>query len=136
MKINLFMNSKLHAVAQEHSMFMSAAKTISHTGIGGQSAASRIGEILAGVSGFAENVAQGQQSQSVPPPENFNELMSQKFAPIQNKVGAIAPAMDQLSQGNVMKAVNTIRQPSNPNVQSGMTQPAPMVGYDYTHGLD
>lgn len=82
------------------------------------------------------DVAQGQQSQSVPPPENFSELMSQKFAPIQNKIGAIAPAMDQLGQGNVMKAVNTIRQPSNPNVQSGMTQPAPMVGYDYTHGLD
>jgi hypothetical protein len=80
---------------------------------------------------------QGQQTQSVPPPENLGDYMSQKLAPVQGMVGAVAPAMAQLGTGNVMGAVNTMKQARNPAQQTTpMQQPAPITGYDYTHGLD
>jgi hypothetical protein len=80
---------------------------------------------------------QGQQTQSVPPPENVGDYISQKFGPIQNMASAVAPAMNQLSSGNVMGAVNTMKQARNPAQPTAtMQQPAPMTGYDYTHGLD
>jgi len=53
--------------------------------------------------------------------------------------GAVAPAMGQLATGNVMGAVNTVRQARNPAQQMQnpvAQQPAPIMGYDYTHGLD
>ena len=80
---------------------------------------------------------QGQQTQSVPPPDNLGDYMSQKFAPVQNMANAVAPAMAQLGSGNVMGAVNTVKQARNPAQQSTpLQQPAPITGYDYTHGLD
>jgi len=51
--------------------------------------------------------------------------------------GAVVPAMAQLGSGNVMGAVNTMKQARNPAQQTTtVQQPAPMMGYDYTHGLD
>jgi len=51
--------------------------------------------------------------------------------------GAVVPAMAQLGTGNVMGAVNTVRQARNPAQQIAPTQqPVPIMGYDYTHGLN
>ena len=75
--------------------------------------------------------------QGVPPPANLTEMLNNRLAPIQNVVGAVAPAMSQLASGNVMGAANTVKQARNPAQQTmPMQQPVPMVGYDYTHGLD
>ena len=75
--------------------------------------------------------------QGVPPPANLTEMLNNRLAPVQNVVGAVAPAMAQLASGNVMGAANTVKQARNPAQQTmPPQQPAPMVGYDYTHGLD
>jgi len=75
--------------------------------------------------------------QGVPPPGNLSEMLNQRLAPVQGVVGAVAPAMAQLGSGNVMGAVNTVKQARNPAQQSTpLQQPAPITGYDYTHGLD
>lgn len=75
--------------------------------------------------------------QGVPPPGNLSEMLNQRLAPVQGVVGAVAPAIAQLGSGNVMGAVNTVKQARNPAQQSTpLQQPAPITGYDYTHGLD
>lgn len=75
--------------------------------------------------------------QGVPPPGNLSEMLNQRLAPVQGVVGAVAPAMAQLGSGNVMGAVNAVKQARNPAQQSTpLQQPAPITGYDYTHGLD
>jgi hypothetical protein len=75
--------------------------------------------------------------QGVAPPENLGDYMSQKLGSVSGVAGAVAPAMGQLATGNVMGAANTMRQARNPAQQQPVAQqPAPMIGYDYTHGLD
>lgn len=75
--------------------------------------------------------------QGVAPPENMGDYMSQRLAPIQGMASAVAPAMGQLAIGNVMGAANTMKQARNPAQQTTtVQQPAPMMGYDYTHGLN
>ena len=75
--------------------------------------------------------------QAVPPPNNIGEYLNQRLAPVQGMASAIVPAMSQLQTGNVMGAANTIKQARNPAQQTVFTQqPAPMMGYDYTHGLE
>lgn len=75
--------------------------------------------------------------QGVAPPENLGDYMSQKLGSVSGVAGAVAPAMGQLATGNMMGAANTMRQARNPAQQQPVAQqPAPMIGYDYTHGLD
>jgi len=77
--------------------------------------------------------------QGVAPPENLGDYMSQRLGNVSNVAGAVAPAMGQLTTGNVMGAANTMRQARNPAQQMQAPvaqQPAPIMGYDYTHGLD
>jgi hypothetical protein len=77
--------------------------------------------------------------QGVAPPENLGDYMSQRLGSASSMAGAVAPAMGQLATGNVMGAVNTVREARNPAQQMQnpvAQQPAPMIGYDYTHGLD
>lgn len=75
--------------------------------------------------------------QGVAPPANLTEMLNKRLAPVQSVVGAVAPAMGQLAGGDVMGAANTVKQARNPAQQTmPMQQPVPMVGYDYTHGLD
>lgn len=63
----------------------------------------------------------------VAPPENISDYMSQRFAPV----------VGQLATGNVMGAANTMRQARNPaQATAPVSTVAPMLGYDYTHGLD
>lgn len=72
--------------------------------------------------------------QGVAPPQNFGELAQQKFSNVSNMMGAVAPAMAQLGQGNVMGAVGTMR-----SARSPVATTAPQQidnSYDYTHGLD
>jgi hypothetical protein len=91
--------------------------------------------------GFDRNTGEigGMQPPSgIAPPENFQDYMKQRLDPAQNKISAIAPAMQQASQGNFSKAAGMIRSPAAPQIPS-IQQPsvttAPMQ-YDYTHGLD
>jgi len=75
--------------------------------------------------------------QGVAPPESLGDYMGQKLGSLSGMAGAVAPAMAQLGTGNVMGAMNTMKQARNPAQQTMPTQqPAPMMGYDYTHGLD
>lgn len=75
--------------------------------------------------------------QGVAPPENLGDYMSQRLGSVSNVAGAVVPAMGQLATGNVMGAANTMRQARNPAQQMTPTQqPAPITGYDYTHGLE
>jgi hypothetical protein len=74
--------------------------------------------------------------EGVAPPENLGDYMSQRLGSASSMAGAVVPALAQLATGNVMGAVNTMRQARNPMQQQNIaTQPTPMVGYDYTHGL-
>lgn len=75
--------------------------------------------------------------QGVAPPENLGDYMNQRLGSASSMAGAVAPAMAQLGTGNVMGAANTMRQARNPAQPTTPTQqPAPIMGYDYTHGLD
>jgi hypothetical protein len=91
--------------------------------------------------GFNRNTGEIEGMQApqtgVAPPENLGDYMSQRLGPAQGMASAIAPAIGQLATGNVMGAANTMRQARNPAQQTTtVQQPAPMMGYDYTHGLD
>jgi hypothetical protein len=75
--------------------------------------------------------------QGVPPPSNLTDMLNNRLAPVQSVVGAVAPAMAQLATGNFVGAASTVRQAKNPTQQTVPTQqPAPIMGYDYTQGLD
>ena len=75
--------------------------------------------------------------QGVAPPENLGDYLGQRMGSASGMAGAVAPAMAQLGSGNVMGAVNTVRQARNPAQQiAPMQQPVPITGYDYTHGLN
>ena len=78
-------------------------------------------------------------TQGVAPPQTMGEYAEQKFANVSNMMGAVAPAMAQLGQGNVMGAVGTMRgarNPAQPAAQPVAQQQQYDNTYDYTHGLD
>jgi hypothetical protein len=86
---------------------------------------------------------EGMSSQAgVPPPENLQGYMNQRLGSMQNKLSAIAPAVQQASQGNVMKAVGMVRNPTAPVAPTipGATTPpaaAPVNNdYDYESGIE
>jgi hypothetical protein len=85
---------------------------------------------------------EGMSSQAgVPPPENLQGYMNQRLGSVQNKISAIAPAMQQAGQGNVMKAVGMMRNPSQGpaavGAPMGPATPAPVNNdYDYMHGIE
>ena len=94
----------------------------------------------ASYAGFNRNTGEieGMQApqQGVAPPENMGDYMSNRLGAVGNMASAVAPALGQMATGNVMGAVKTMRDARNPmQPQTTTTQPAPMVGYDYTHGL-
>ena len=82
------------------------------------------------------------QQQGVAPPSSMSEFANQRLGSLGGMASAVVPAMGQLATGNVVGAASTMRQARNPaQAQPGITtpsttQPAPMIGYDYTHGLD
>jgi hypothetical protein len=91
----------------------------------------------------------GEMTSSIPaegikPPENFDELISQKADSLMKPLNAIAPAMAQFSQGNMMQGINTLRgikpkQPTaTPAVPGSPTTPAVVDTsvHDYTYGID
>ena len=87
---------------------------------------------------------EGMSSQAgVPPPETMQDYMSQRLGAAQNKISAIAPAMQQLGQGNVTKAAGMIRNPSPqgaavPGVPALPSLTAPPIDnkYDYEGGIE
>jgi hypothetical protein len=87
------------------------------------------------VTGEIEGMQAPQQG--VAPPQNIGDYMSQRLGPAQGMASAVAPVLGQLATGNVIGAANTMRQARNPAQQTTtVQQPAPMMGYDYTHGLN
>jgi hypothetical protein len=78
------------------------------------------------------------QQQGVAPPSNMGEFTNQRFGSLGGMASAVVPAVAQMASGNVAGAASTMRQARNPaqaQPRPSATQPAPMVGYDYTHGL-
>lgn len=88
--------------------------------------------------GFNRNTGEIDSAQApqqgVKPPEDMQQYMSQRFAPVQSKITGIAPAMAQASQGNFVQAMGTMRS-GQQQPQQSQQAPAVDVGYDYTHGL-
>lgn len=89
--------------------------------------------------GFDRRTGEMEQSpmaQAIKPPENMQQYLQQRFAPAQNKLNAIAPAAQQISQGNVVQGMSTYRagQPSVMPTVPGQV-PATTSVYDYTYGL-
>jgi hypothetical protein len=77
----------------------------------------------------------------VPPPENLQDYMSQRLGATQNKLSAIAPAMQQAAQGNLVKAAGMVRNPTSPKapmIPGAPTIPAAPVNndYDYESGIE
>lgn len=85
---------------------------------------------------------EGMSSQAgVPPPENLQGYMNQRLGSVQNKISAIAPAMQQAAQGNVVKAVGMMRNPPQGPAAAGAPMgpatPAPVNNdYDYESGIE
>jgi hypothetical protein len=86
---------------------------------------------------------EGMSSQAgIPPPESMQDYVNQKLGSAQNKLSAIAPAMQQLGQGNITKAAGMMRNPASP--QGSVAPGAPMTpaplpvnnDYDYMHDLE
>lgn len=91
----------------------------------------------AGLNRTTGEVEENRLAQAVKPPENIQQLIGQRFAPAQNMMAAVAPAMQQLGQGNLIQAAGTMRS-AQKTVQPTQQPQAPVIdtGYDYTHGLD
>lgn len=85
----------------------------------------------AGLNRTTGEVEENRLAQAVKPPENMSELVNQRLG----RVAAIAPAMQQLSQGNLVQAMGTMRQTA-PKVTQPTQATVQDIGYDYTHGLN
>lgn len=69
-------------------------------------------------------------SEAVKPPESFSDLIGQKTAGFQKTAAAVAPAMAQFGQGNMMQGINTLR---------GLPQQPASIKpdiHDYTQGIE
>jgi hypothetical protein len=89
--------------------------------------------------GFDRKTGEMQSSPmatGIKPPEDMQQYLQQRFAPVQNKMNAIAPAAQQISQGNIVQGMNTYRagQPAMTPTVPGQAPATPNV-YDYTYGL-
>lgn len=75
----------------------------------------------------------GALAQAVKPPENMQQYIQQRMAPTQNKLGAVAPAMQQMGQGNIVQGFGTLRA-GQPAAGPAPTNQAPVIDneYDYT----
>jgi len=62
--------------------------------------------------------------------------MDQRLGGVQQKMAAIPGAFQQASQGNITKAAGMMRGTQAIGQTPVAQTPAPVVGYDYTHGLE
>jgi hypothetical protein len=69
-------------------------------------------------------------AEGVKPPEDFSQLVNQKLAKTKSTLVGIAPAMAQMSQGNVLQGINTLR-----GVQPQAAPVMPDI-HDYTKGIE
>lgn len=93
----------------------------------------------ANYAGFDRTTGEIGGQTAVPPPQS----MDQRLESAQGKLSAIAPAMQQLGQGNITQAVGMVRNPSSPQgsvapgAQMAPTAPAPVNNdYDYMHDIE
>lgn len=80
-------------------------------------------------------------AEAVKPPESFGELIDQKTEGLTKPFGAVAPAMAQFGQGNVLQGINTLRgaKAKQPAAAPGAPAAPAVVDpnvHDYTNGID
>lgn len=90
----------------------------------------------AGLNRRTGEIEESRLASAVKPPENFQQYLGQRLAGSEAKLAAVAPAMQQMAQGNFFQAVGTM-QNAKPGVVTPQATQAPVVdtGYDYTFGL-
>jgi hypothetical protein len=99
----------------------------------------------AGYSGFNRKTGEIDlpASTGVAPPQNFSEFVSQQLQPVQQTIGNLGVAANQLGQGNFSQAFGTLknaRKPVPPGQLPAVTMqpqaPQPDTGYNYSHNIE
>lgn len=101
----------------------------------------------AGYAGFDRKTGEMEQTpakQGVPPPQDFNQYLNQRLAPVQNIMSNAGNFANQVGSGNFVGAMSTaqnMRQavpptaaPEAPMAPASPSLPEPT--YQYHHGLD
>lgn len=85
----------------------------------------------AGFNRTTGEIEPSRMAEAVKPPENFGQFVDQRLSGIKNTASGIAPAFSQISQGNMMQGINTLR-------GVPIKQPAPVMldNHDYTKGIE
>ncbi len=102
----------------------------------------------AGYAGFDRKTGEMEQApakQGIPPPQDFNQYLNQKLAPVQNIMSNAGNFATQVGAGNfggAMATAQNMRQAVPPNEPTAPTAPmapaapAPQPAYQYEYGLD
>jgi hypothetical protein len=102
----------------------------------------------AGYAGFDRKTGEMEQTpakQGIPPPQDFNQYLNQRLAPVQNIMSNAGNMTSQVGSGNFVGAMSTaqnMRQPVPPNEPTAPAAPmapaapAPQPAYQYEYGLD
>jgi hypothetical protein len=101
----------------------------------------------AGYAGFDRKTGEMEQApakQGIPPPQDFNQYLNQRLAPVQNIMSNAGNFATQVGAGNfggAMSTANNMRQavpptaaPAAPTAPVAPAMPEP--AYQYEHGLD
>ena len=101
----------------------------------------------AGYAGFDRKTGEMEQTpakQGIPPPQDFNQYLNQRLAPVQNIMSNAGNFANQVGAGNfggAMSTANNMRQavpptaaPAAPTAPVAPAMPEP--AYQYEHGLD
>lgn len=102
----------------------------------------------AGYAGFDRKTGEMEQApakQGIPPPQDFNQYLNQRLAPVQNIMSNAGNFANQVGSGNfggAMSTANNMRQAIPPNEPTAPTAPmapaapAPQPAYQYEFDLD
>lgn len=99
----------------------------------------------AGYAGFDRKTGGMEEApakQGIPPPQDFNQYLNQRIAPVQNMMSNAGNMASQIGAGNFVGAMSTaknMRQPVAPTAPEAPTAPAapaPQPAYQYEYGLD
>lgn len=99
----------------------------------------------AGYAGFDRKTGGMEEApakQGIPPPQDFNQYLNQRIAPVQNMMSNAGNMASQVGAGNFVGAMSTaknMRQPVAPTAPEAPTAPAapaPQPAYQYEYGLD
>ena len=102
----------------------------------------------AGYAGFDRKTGGMEEAplkQGIPPPQDFNQYLNQRLAPVQNIMSNAGNFASQVGAGNfggAMSTANNMRQAVPPTESTAPAAPmapaapAPQPAYQYEHGLD